>query len=56
MGHCWVLIHVRIQLPLFLQVAARKLENGPQETWPPTSVPVCNSSPGFIFLTVSGSF
>lgn len=39
-------------LPL-LQVAGRKLENGPQETWPPTSVPLCNCSSGFILPCVS---
>lgn len=55
-GHCWLLIHVKRSASLFLQVAGRKLENGPQETWPPTSVPVRNSSSGFIFLSLSGSF
>lgn len=42
--------HQRVlsQLPLLLQVVGRKLENGPQETWPPTSAPLCNCSSGFI--------
>lgn len=42
-----VLILGNTRLPV-LQVAGRKLENGPQETWPPTSAPLCNCSSGFI--------
>lgn len=48
----YLLLILNITLPL-LQVAGRKLENGPQETWPPTSVPLCNCSSGFILPCVS---